>query len=140
SFGEIVDEAGGVEAFLDGHAVILVADHAQTDVRAAVPLASALGTDWAVLAAGIYLLSEGRRRVTTHAGVRARLRVLDGVDLIGWLNSDNGSGPEAVVETARGELRCRPGSQLSDRRGARWDVEGELAALSLRPVDGALDD
>jgi len=159
SFGEIVDEAGGVEAFLDGHAVILVADHAQTDVRAAVPLASALGTDWAVLAAnaerpapaelavsptaraaGIYLLAEGRRRATTHAGVRARLRVLDGVDLIGWLNSDNGSGPEAVVETARGELRFRPGSHLSDRRGARWDVEGELAALSLRPVDGTLDD
>ena len=45
-----------------------------------------------------------------------------------------------MVETARGELRFRPGSQLSDRRGVRWDVEGELAALSLRPVDGALDD
>ena len=32
SFGEIVDEAGGIDAFLDAHAVILMADHAQTDV------------------------------------------------------------------------------------------------------------
>ncbi len=159
SFGEIVDEAGGTDAFLDAHAVILMADHAQTDVEAAVPLAAALGEEWPVLAAnaerpgsaelavsptaraaGIYLLTEGERRAATHAGVRARLRSLDGVDLVAWLSSDNGSGPEAVVESARGELRFRPGSQVSDRRGAGWDAEGELAALSLELGDGGLDD
>ena len=51
SFGEIVDEAGGIDAFLDAHAVILMADHAQTDVETAVPLAAALGEEWPVLAA-----------------------------------------------------------------------------------------
>ena len=50
SLGEIVDEAGGIDAFLDAHAVILMADHAQTDVETALPLAEALGEEWRVLA------------------------------------------------------------------------------------------
>jgi type I phosphodiesterase/nucleotide pyrophosphatase len=159
SFGEIVDEAGGIDAFLDAHAVILMADHAQTDVGTALPLAEALGDDWGVLApnaeqrssaelavsptaraAGIYLLAEDGRRGATHTGVRARLRSLDGVDLVAWLSGDNGAEPEAVVESSRGELRFRPGSQLWDRRGASWDLEGEPAALALNRRDGRLDD
>jgi hypothetical protein len=159
SFGEIVDEAGGIDDFLDAHAVILMADHAQTDVEAAVPLASALDEEWQVLAAnserpeaaelavsptaraaGIYLLAEDGRCADTHAGVRGRLRSLEGVDLVAWLSSENGSGPEAVVESGGGELRFRPGSQLSDRRGAIWDTEGELGALAIELRDGRLDD
>jgi hypothetical protein len=160
SLGEIVDEAGGMDAFLDAHAVILMADHAQTDVDTALPLAQALGEDWRVLApnaeqrssaelavsptaraAGIYLLAEDGRRAGTHAGVRARLRSLDGVDLVAWLSGDNGADPEAVVESSRGELRFRPGSQQSDRRGVGWDLEGEPAALALnRRDDGWLED
>ena len=80
-FGEIVDAAGGMDAFCDAHAVILVADHAQTDVGSPVPIAAALGERWAVLepnaqrpelaelavsptarAAGLYLLREDERR------------------------------------------------------------------------------
>ena len=160
SLGEIVDEAGGIDAFLDAHAVILMADHAQTDVETALPLAEALGEDWRVLApnaeqrasaelavsptaraAGIYLLAEDRRRAIAHAGVRGRLRSLDGVDLVAWLSDGNGVEPEAVVESSRGELRFRPGSQASDRRGVGWDLEGEPAALALnRRDDGLLDD
>jgi Type I phosphodiesterase / nucleotide pyrophosphatase len=160
SLGEIVDEAGGMDAFLDAHAVILMADHAQTDVDTALPLAQALGEDWRVLApnaeqrssaelavsptaraAGIYLLAEDGPQAGTHAGVRARLRSLDGVDLVAWLSGDNGADPEAVVESSRGELRFRPGSQHSDRRGAGWDLEGEPAALALnRRADGWLED
>jgi predicted AlkP superfamily pyrophosphatase or phosphodiesterase len=159
SFGEIVDEAGGIDAFLDAHAVILMADHAQTDVEAAVPLTTALNQEWPVLAAnaeaqgsvelavsptaraaGIYLLTEGKRRDAVHAGVRARLRTLEGVDLVAWLSVANGSEPEAVVESTRGELRFRPGSQFPDGRGGSWDVDGELAALSLERRDGGLDD
>src|SRR4029079_8964056 len=49
SFGTLVDAAGGMESFLDSHAVILMADHAQTDVTKPVPLAAALGADWRVL-------------------------------------------------------------------------------------------
>jgi predicted AlkP superfamily pyrophosphatase or phosphodiesterase len=159
SFGEIVDEAGGIDAFLDGHAVILMADHAQTDVETALPLAEALGEEWRVLAAnaerpesaelavsptaraaGIYLLAEDGRRATMHTSVRGRLRSLDGVDLVAWLSADNGSEPEAVVESWRGELRFRPGSQLSDRRGASWDLEGDLGALAIKGGAGWLDD
>ena len=155
SFGEIVDETGGIDAFLDAHAVILMADHAQTDVDTALPLAQALGEDWRVLApnaeqrssaelavsptaraAGIYLLAEDGRRSGMHAGVRARLRSLDGVDLVAWLSGDNGADPEAVVESSRGELRFRPGSQHSDRRGVGWDLDGEPAALALNRRDG----
>jgi hypothetical protein len=159
SFGEIVDEAGGMDAFLDAHAVILMADHAQTDVHTALPLAAALGEEWSVLApnperlapaelavsptaraAGIYLLVDGSRHALTHAGVRGRLQALDGVDLVAWLSRENGGEPEAVVESPRGELRFRPGSQLSDRRGVGWDLEGELAALALKPGGSSLDD
>jgi hypothetical protein len=91
-------------------------------------------------AAGIYLLAEGRRRAATHAGVRRRLRSLDGVDVVAWLSSDNGPGPEAVVESPRGELRFRPGAQVFDRRGASWDTEGELGALAFELRDGRVDD
>jgi hypothetical protein len=160
SFGEIVDETGGIDAFLDAHAVILMADHAQTDVQTALPLAEALAEDWRVLApnaeqrssaelavsptaraAGIYLLAEDGRHAKSHADIRRRLRNLDGVDLVAWLSGDNGADPEAVVESSRGELHFRPGSQLSDRRGVLWDLEGEPAALALnRRDDGCLDD
>ena len=86
SFGEIVDEAGGIDAFLDAHAVILMADHAQTDVETAVPLArrwARSGRCWRRTPStrsrrsspsarprgrpAIYLLAEGGRRAATHA-------------------------------------------------------------------------
>jgi hypothetical protein len=159
SFGQIVDEAGGIDAFLEAHVVILMADHAQTDVERPVPLAQALAEEWRVLmanvedpesaelavsptarAAGVYLLAEDGHHATTHAAVRGHLRGVDGVDLVAWLSSDNGPEPEAVVSSARGELRFRPGSQLSDRRGASWDVEGQLGALPTDPRDGGAGD
>ena len=158
SFGELVDAGGGMDAFLESHAVILVADHAQTDVESTVPLAEALGTDWQVLtpnaerpeaaelavspiarAAGVYLLMEGRRRELALHQVRTRLRDLEGVDLVAHLESGNGSGPEAVVERDGAELRFRPGSQDLDRRGGRWDLEGDVGALGLEHRDGRLD-
>jgi predicted AlkP superfamily pyrophosphatase or phosphodiesterase len=158
SFGEIVDEAGGIDAFLDAHTVILMADHAQTDVEVAVPLAEALGEDWNVLAAnaerpasaelavsptaraaGIYLLSEGARRAEIQPAVRNRLLALDGVDLVTWLSPDNGPVPEAVVESSLGALRFQPGSQASDRRGAEWDLDGDPGVLGISRRDGFLD-
>ena len=41
--------AGGLDEFLDDHAVILLADHAQTDVHRGLPLAELLGAEWSVL-------------------------------------------------------------------------------------------
>ena len=45
SLAVLVDEWGGLDSFLAGHAVILCADHAQTAVTTPLPLAEALGAD-----------------------------------------------------------------------------------------------
>jgi hypothetical protein len=154
SFGELVDAAGGIDAFCESHAVILMADHAQTDVGSEVPLIAALGSDWCVLApnserpelaelavsptaraAGIYALAEGRRRERILASVLGELRDLEGIDLIARLETRNGDA-EAVVERGDSELRFRPGSHETDRRGMRWSVDGDRGALALQHRDG----
>jgi hypothetical protein len=156
SFGELVDAAGGMDAFLDSHAVILVADHAQTDVEHEFPLATALGSEWQVLApnaerpdlaelavsptaraAAVYALVEGRRRERLLVAVRSALGELDGVDLIARLADTNGE-PEAIVERDGRELRFQAGSQETDPRGRGWDLEGDLAVLGLERRDGRL--
>jgi Type I phosphodiesterase / nucleotide pyrophosphatase len=155
SFGELVDAAGGIDSFCDSHAVILMADHAQTDVHHEVPLAAALGAHWHVLAptserperaqlavsptaraAGIYALAEGRRRERMIESVLLRLRELEGVDLIARLDAGNGRGPEAVVERGGAELRFRPGSHEIDLRGDRWSLDGDRGVLELERRDG----
>jgi hypothetical protein len=155
SFGELVDAAGGIDAFCDAHSVILMADHAQTDVERDVPIAAALGADWHVLApnserpelaqlavsptaraAGVYVLAEGRRRERMLAGVLDRLRDLEGVDLIARLEARNGRLPEATVERAGAELRFQPGSHETDRRGGGWSLDGDLSVLGLERRDG----
>jgi hypothetical protein len=170
AFAELVDAAGGLTAFLDRHAVILVADHAQTEVTEPVPLAEALGHDRRVAqpneteataaelavcpssrAAGIYLLGAGDRVGREHAAVAERLRELAGIDLFAWLELDgaplwrsDADGPPpaaatAVVERDGAVLRFRPGTKLADRRGARWDLEGDPAALAATVADGWFD-
>jgi hypothetical protein len=168
AFGELADAAGGLESFLDEHAVILMADHAQTRVEHPIALAESLGKRWRVLepnavrpehaelavsptarAAAVYVLTEGRRAGRTHLGVRDQLRDLAGIDLIGWLADRDGNpvirgdtGPpapaEAVVERGAAELRFRPGTQVRDRRGRSWDTEGDLAILGASVADGVL--
>jgi hypothetical protein len=156
-FGEIVDAAGGIDPFCDANAVILMADHAQTDVRWPVPLAAALGERWRVLepnaqraelvqlavsptarAAGLYLLREDERHGRELARLWSDLRELEGVDLMARLSTAIGDAPEAIVESERGELRFCPGSQIADRRGATWDIDGRLEVLGLERTDGRL--
>ena len=48
-FAQLVEEAGGIDPFLAEHAVILMADHAQTDVHRGLPLAELLAAEWSVL-------------------------------------------------------------------------------------------
>ena len=157
SFGELVDAGGGMDAFLESHAVILMADHAQTDVEHELPLVAALGADWQVLApnaerperaelavsptaraAAVYVLTEPPRRERVLAGVRDRLTERDGVDLVARLEEANGPAPEAIIERAGAELRFRPGAQESDLRGDGWDLEGDLSVLGLGPRDGRI--
>ena len=126
AFAELVDAGGGMDAFLDTHAVIVVADHAQTQVEHPVALAADFGERWSVLqpnqsdperaelavcpssrAAGIYVLRSGRPAARLHTGVRERLHGLEGVDLFAWLEHDGepmirsaGDGPPPAGSTA----------------------------------------
>ena len=169
AFAEVVEAGGGLDEFLAGHAVILLADHAQTDVHRGLPLAELLGRDWAVLqpsddrpelaqlavsptgrAAHVYLLpGDGERAEPEAVGVR--LAEIEGVDLVCRLEDEDGmplrrdepgmpaSGGEWAVVERRGEqIRFRPGADVADLRGGRWQVEGELAVLEARVEDGRL--
>lgn len=107
-FAQVVDAAGGLDEFLAGHAVILLADHAQTPVHRGLPLAELLARDWSVLrpsddrpelaqlavsptgrAAHVYLLpGDGQRAEPT--AVAAELTVIEGVDLVCRLEGADG--------------------------------------------------
>jgi hypothetical protein len=148
-FAELVEACGDLDSFLATHAVILLADHAQTPVRRGLPLAELLAREWDVLrpsddrpelaqlavsptgrAAHVYLLpGEGRR--ARREDVRARLAETEGVDLVCWRD-----GGDAVVEGRRGRLRFRPGDAVADARGAGWDLRGDAATLAATVADG----
>jgi hypothetical protein len=145
----IMHVAGGPDAFLDEHAVIVMSDHSQTSVEDRVNLAQAL-PDWRVLApsgraedaelavspaarsAMVYVLDRERREKSTAKLVRD-LPAVPGLDLVVRLE-----GSEAVVWSERGELRFAPGGELEDARGRRWSLEGDLDALDLRADDGGV--
>ncbi len=159
-FAKLIEAAGGLDAFLADHALILLADHAQTPVDRGLPLAELLGREWVVLApsddrperaqlavsptgraAHVYLLpGEGER--AEHGEVARYLAQTEGVDLVCWLE-DAGGKPlprlgtgmsaegqiKAVVERRGKQLRFRPGEEIEDLRGARWDLEGDPEVL-----------
>jgi predicted AlkP superfamily pyrophosphatase or phosphodiesterase len=142
-FAKLVEAGGGLDGFLADHALILVADHAQTPVSRGLPLAELLARDWTVLApsddrpelaqlavsptgraAHIYLLSGEEERAESD-DVRRRLAETEGVDLICWRE-----GQDAVVERGGNRLRFRPGDRLTDLRGTHWDIFGDPAVLA----------
>jgi hypothetical protein len=144
----IMHVAGGPEAFLEDHAVIVMSDHSQTDVTDRVNLSGAFGP-WRVLtpsdpapteaelavcpsarSAMAYVLDEeDRDRLVPRAA--GDMLMIEGVDLVAFR-----SNGEAVVRSGRGELRFAPDGDLTDERGATWSVEGEAAALELELGDG----
>jgi hypothetical protein len=144
----LMHAAGGPDAFLDTHAVIVTSDHSQapveerirldqafTDFDVATPSASrSAGAEVALSpaqrAAMIYALDEDRREELVGRAVDV-VKDLGGVDLAMWR-----SNGEAIVRSARGELRFAAGGELVDRRGQRWSVEGDLAALRAEVQDG----
>ncbi len=180
-FGKLVEAGGGLDAFLAEHAVILLADHAQTDVHRGLPLAELLGRDWAVLqpseaqpeqaqlavsptgrATHVYLLPGEGERADPEA-VRRALGMIEGIDLVCRLETADGnplrredpgappSGATAVIERRGEKLRFHPEVQRAvhllggqdvapvvDLRGARWEVEGDLAVLEATVEDGRL--
>jgi hypothetical protein len=144
-FGKVVEAAGDLDAFFDEYALILVSDHAQTDVHRGLPLAELLGHEWSVLqpsddrperaqlavsptgrAAHVYLLpGEGER--ADPAAVAARLTVIEGVDLVCRLEGANG------LPLRREEPGLAPG-------GGEWAVvERAGEVLRFRPGDAVAD-
>jgi Type I phosphodiesterase / nucleotide pyrophosphatase len=150
-FAKLIEAGGGPDEFLTDHAVILVADHAQTPVSRGLPLAELLARDWTVLApsddrpelaqlavsptgraAHIYLLpGEGERAEAT--AVARRLGETDGIDLVCWQE-----GGMAVVERQGEQLRFRRGGEVADLRGGRWEIEGDLTVLEAVVDDGRI--
>ncbi len=153
-FAKLVEAAGSLDAFLADHALILVADHAQTPVHRGLPLAELLARDWTVLqpsesqperaqlavsptgrAAHVYLLPGEGERADPEA-VREALGVIEGVDLVCRLEDSSGqplARPEpgsppsdamAVIERGERSLRFRPGDEVGDLRGGRWQLDG----------------
>jgi hypothetical protein len=144
-FAELVDVAGGLDPFLAEHAVILLADHAQTPVERGLPLADLLAREWTVLApsedrperaqlavsptgraAHIYLLpGEGER--ARHAEVASRLASIEGVDLVCWLE-----GPAGMP-------LARLGTGMPARADVSAVVERGGERLRFRPGGGVAD-
>jgi hypothetical protein len=148
----LMHAAGGPDAFLEQHAVIVMSDHSQAAVEerirldrafgefeVASPGASRAGPAEVALcpsqrAAMVYALDPDRRADVIGRAV-ATATELDGVDLVVRLLG-YGAGSEAAVSSSRGELRFAPGGELSDPRGGSWSVEGDLAALDGEIRDG----
>jgi hypothetical protein len=150
----VMEAAGGADAFLADHAVIVCSDHSQSEVEQEIDLFKAFdgfglraaqrtrpGLDEIAIcpssrAAQVYVLDRDRRR-TLIPRVERTLLALDGVDLVMRMG-DHPDG-EAVVrgERTRGvrELRFAPRGDHVDARGARWSVEGDLDLLGLHVED-----
>ncbi|HWF55123.1 MAG TPA: alkaline phosphatase family protein [Solirubrobacteraceae bacterium] len=147
----LMHSAGGADAFLSEHAVVVCSDHSQAAVEARIRLDHAfadfhvatnsasrsIGAEVALSpaqrSAMIYALDEDRREELVARSIEAACE-LDGVDLV-----MSRRGGEAIVRSTRGELRFSRGGELCDLRGERWSVDGELAALGGRIEDGRLE-
>jgi Type I phosphodiesterase / nucleotide pyrophosphatase len=145
----LVDAAGGMDAFLEDHAIIVMGDHSHVDVDQRISLAEALAA-WKVRrpigaednaeiavcpsqrSAGIYVLDPERRDELLPELIGTMLDTA-GVDLVLWAD-----GGEAVVASERGEVRFSPGGPLQDVRGGRWSVAGDYAALALESAHGGV--
>ena len=109
AFGELVEEAGGIDAFCEQHSVILTGDHAQLDVEEGWDLQGLLGAEWRVLqpndptpeaaelavsptarAGAVYVLADGRRRLRAHEDARRRMTGSDAADVVAWLAGPDG--------------------------------------------------
>ena len=144
----IMHVAGGVDAFLAEHAVIVMSDHSQTAVEDRVnlsdvfagarvllpsdpaPVEAELAVCPSARSAMVYALADDRRDELVAAAVQT-LGETEGVDLVAA--RENG---EAVVRADRGTLRFAPGGGVVDRRGRDWRIEGDHAVLGLDVAGG----
>ncbi|HEY2632557.1 MAG TPA: alkaline phosphatase family protein [Solirubrobacteraceae bacterium] len=160
----VMNAGGGLERFLEEHAVIVMADHSQAPVTSKTILPESL-SDYGVLAPGsqgsrdgarhgqrssiavcpsqraamVYVL-EGDRREQMAPAIARRALQGEGVELAMWMGRDvHGEEQEAVVAGSEGaELRFRAGGDVEDFRGRTWSVEGDLAVIGGQMGDGRL--
>lgn len=150
ALARVFEPAGGVDAFLADHAVIVMSDHSQSDIHATINLAEHLG-DWRVLLPNDHAPDEAEiavspvaRFATVYAlepdgaesklaRLRRQLRGVEGIDLVAWRE-----GAEYAVASGERELRFAAGGEAVDPAGERWSVDGDLGVLDLRDHDGLL--
>jgi len=147
----IMHVAGGPEAFLEEHAVIVMSDHSQTTVDSGINLAELLG-DMRVLApsdvapteaevaacpsarsAMVYALDGARRDELIRRAAETLLEA-DGVEFV--ITRENGG---ALARSGAAELRFAPGEDLTDARGRGWTVAGDESVLALNAGAGLVD-
>jgi Type I phosphodiesterase / nucleotide pyrophosphatase len=144
----IMHVAGGVDAFLEKHAVIVMSDHSQTKIEERLNLADVF-SEWRVLVpadpapseaelalcpsarSGMVYVLDPAQRDELVPGIAEALDGVDGVDLV-ITRQDGG----ALVRSERGELRFAPGGDLVDGRGRSWSVRGDDEVLELEVGDG----
>ncbi len=145
----VMEAGGGVDAFLDEHAMIVMADHSHSHIERTIELSAAF-EDWRVLppsgagarhaeialcpaqrSAMIYLVLESRASALPR--VVATARAIEGVDLVMWWD-----GGRVRIGNERGELSFAPGEDVADARGRRWSLDGELDVLLASVEDGVL--
>jgi hypothetical protein len=150
----LMHAAGGPDAFLEQHAVIVCSDHSQAPVEERIRLAEAFGEfdvatpspsrsvgaevalSPAQRSAMVYALDEDKREQIVARSASLALST-QGVDLAMW-RAGNDLG-EGVIASARGELRFAPGGDVADARGGTWSVEGDLATIGAEVRDGRFD-
>jgi hypothetical protein len=150
----LMHAAGGPDAFLDDHAVIVCSDHSQSQVEDEVDLFRAFDGFGVLPPSGVRESKDGNAEIAVCPNSRAAqiyvldrearprmiprvvrtLLALEGVDLVMHL-TDHPDG-EAAVRSERGELRFAPRGDVTDLRGETWSVDGDLDVLALTVRDG----
>jgi len=156
----LMHAAGGPDEFLEEHAVIVCSDHSQSQVEQEIDLfrafdgfavqpasrskARTVESEIAICPASrsaqVYVLDRDSRQELTDRAERTLLE-LEGVDLV--MRDTGHPDGEAVVRGKRGdriqEVRIAPRGDLTDLRGERWHVEGDLELLALQVREGRVD-
>ncbi len=154
----VMEAGGGAGAFLDEHAMIVMADHSHSHIEQVIDFVGPF-SDWKVLqpslantgaaelalcpaqrSAMIYLLLESRTLALPR--IIATAKAIEGVDLVMWLDADG----RGHIAGERGELTFAPAMgaapegtrEVADDRRLLWDVDGELDALLASVEDGVL--
>jgi hypothetical protein len=156
----LMHAAGGPDEFLEDHAMIVCSDHSQSQVEKEIDLfrafdgfavqpasrarARAVESEIAICPASrsaqVYVLDRDNGAELTARAERTLLE-LDGVDLV--MRDTGHPDGEAIVRGKRGErtldVRLAPRGDLTDLRGERWHVEGDLELLALQVREGRVD-